>query len=138
MNRPIKVLIVDDEDTIRTFLSAFLQDEGFDVAVAADGEEALRQLMLHPVEVGIIDIRLPGIDGNTLIQRAQEICPGMRFLVHTGSIDYTPPDEVGLCGVGREHIFCKPVTDMEITKGLFSSAVPEILQRLAAMALLVG
>ena len=88
VKQAIKVLIVDDEETLRTCLVAFLEDEGLDVTCATDGEEALKVHAHSQVDVGVIDPRLPGIDGNGVILEAHKICPDMKFLVYTGSVTY--------------------------------------------------
>lgn len=114
MNRPVKVLIVDDEETLRTHLAAYLEDAGFDVTAVADGETALEVLAGTPVDVGLIDIRLPGIDGDAVILKGHEIRPAMKFLIHTASASYRPPAALALCGVGQDHVFVKPILDLEV------------------------
>jgi DNA-binding response OmpR family regulator len=56
-------LIVDDDDGIRTSLRLALEDNGYAVAEAADGESALGQVKTHPPDVVILDLMLPGMDG---------------------------------------------------------------------------
>lgn len=109
----LSVLIVDDEVSICENLAAFLEDEGFQVHVAYSGEDALRLvedgLEIH---VCILDLRLPGIDGNQAASSLHQIAPNIRFLIHTGSTDYTPPAELVSIGVTPAHLFNKPVADM--------------------------
>jgi two-component system, OmpR family, response regulator len=76
----IKILVVDDESVVSVNLSAYLEDEGFIVYSAASGEEALDLIRDHDIDIGIIDMRLPGIDGNTLIIKAHDMHPVMKFL----------------------------------------------------------
>jgi CheY-like chemotaxis protein len=71
----IKVLVVDDESVVCSNVAAFLEDEGFTVFSAASGEEALDLILKQKMDVAIIDIRLPGMDGNMLIVKAHEIQP---------------------------------------------------------------
>jgi DNA-binding response OmpR family regulator len=58
-----KVLVVDDEFEIRDLLSRFLTEEGYEVIVASNGEEALELAETENPEVILLDIKMPGIDG---------------------------------------------------------------------------
>ena len=58
-----RILVVDDEPAIRFFLSEELRDAGYEVAAAASGEEALAYLEQHPVDLVLLDQRMPGMDG---------------------------------------------------------------------------
>ena len=109
---PIRVLVVDDEENVRANLRVFLEDEGFRVLSAASGEEALQVLGCEPVELGIIDIRLPGMDGSAFILHARAAYPPMHFLIHTGSPNYKLPDELAELGLDPGDVFLKPVMDM--------------------------
>lgn len=107
------VLIVDDEVSICENLAAFLEDEGLQVHVAHSGEDAL-QLVEQGLEVQvcIMELRLPGIDGNQAALSLHQSAPGIRFLIHTGSTDYAPSAELVSIGVAPAHLFSKPVPDM--------------------------
>ncbi len=59
----IRILVVDDDDNVRFLVSAYLEREGYLVASAADGAEALRQFAAFQPEVLILDLMLPGIGG---------------------------------------------------------------------------
>jgi two-component system OmpR family response regulator len=109
------VLIVDDEAPICDNLAAYLEDEELRVQVAHSGEEALRLVEAGlEVQVCILDLRLPGMDGNQTALALHRIAPGIRFLIHTGSTDFTPsPDLTGI-GVTPAHLFNKPVVDMSL------------------------
>jgi len=114
VNPPIKVLIVDDEETLRTHVAAYLEDEGFDVTTVADGETALEALTQNPPDVALVDIRLPGIDGDAVILQGLEICPGLKFLIHTASASYTPPAALVSRGLGQQDILVKPILDLQV------------------------
>lgn len=107
------VLIVDDEVSICENLAAFLEDEGLQVHVAHSGEHALRLVEEGlQVQVCIMDLRLPGIDGNQAALSLHRAEPDIRFLIHTGSTNYAPSAELVNIGVTSAHIFSKPVADM--------------------------
>ena len=64
-----KVLVVDDEFEIRDLLSRFLTEEGYEVIVASNGEEALELAETENPEVILLDIKMPGIDGIEICKR---------------------------------------------------------------------
>jgi len=107
------VLIVDDEAPICDNLSAYLEDDDLRVQVAHSGEEALRLVEAGlEVQVCIMDLRLPGMDGNQAALALHRLDPGIRFLIHTGSTDFTPSPDLAHIGITPEHLFNKPVVDM--------------------------
>ncbi|MEW5721534.1 MAG: response regulator [Thermodesulfobacteriota bacterium] len=118
----IKVLVVDDDEFVRLNLLAYLEDEGFSVFSATSGEEALGLLDHQEVDVAAVDMRLPGMDGNTFILKAHQARPGTRFVVYTGSINYNLPESLKAVGVRTEHVFLKPVEDMEILRRAIEAA----------------
>ena len=107
-----RVLVVDDDRVVRHNLCAFLEDEGLVVLSAESGEAALRLLEREAVDIGVIDIRLPGLDGEAVILQAHARAPAMRFLIHTGSRNYQPSPEILAAGVGPRDVFLKPLLDM--------------------------
>lgn len=120
----VKILVVDDENVVCSNVIAFLEDEGFTVFSATSGEDALRLLHSKDVDVGIIDMRLPGIDGNTFIMRAHEMKPIMKFLIHTGSTNYSLPSSLVDLGISPNQVFRKPLLDM----GLLVSAIHRLIE----------
>ncbi len=108
----IKILLVDDEEIVRITLEAYLEDEGFTVISANSGEEALERLSDQLIDIGIIDMRLPGIDGNTLIAKLNKLRPEMKFIIHTGSMGYSLPDSLTKLGISDELVFKKPIKSM--------------------------
>jgi len=71
-NMKPRVLVVDDEETIRNLLKGRLTREGYDVRECANGEEASRELKTG-AEVGVVvtDLKMPGKDGLTLMREAR-------------------------------------------------------------------
>ncbi len=70
-----KILIVDDEQSIRTTLSKILEDEGHRTAVCESGEEALAQYARDEFDLIILDLWLPGVDGMTVLERFRAAGP---------------------------------------------------------------
>ena len=64
-----RILVVDDEYLIRWSLQQELEKEGYEVAVAEDGESALRMVREAPPDLVLLDIQLPGIGGIEVLQR---------------------------------------------------------------------
>ena len=63
------ILLVDDEDSVRKVLTFPLEKDGFTVVQAADGEEALRRFEETPVDLVVLDIMLPRLDGLEVCKR---------------------------------------------------------------------
>ncbi len=71
MRSDVPILIAEDEQSARESLRALLEDEGYRVICAADGDEAAQLLASTPVEAALIDIRMPGKDGLALLRELQ-------------------------------------------------------------------
>lgn len=109
-----RVLVVDDEPFIVTGLRTFLEDEGMQVESAASGEEALDIVRSDSgIDVCIMDMRLPGMNGDSTIRSLHEICPNLRFIIHTGTADYSIPDDLRAMGIDEPQLFTKPLLDMK-------------------------
>ncbi len=121
-----KVLLVDDESTVRATLAAYLEDDGLDVVQAESAEDALR-IAEHegPFGVCIMDMRLPGMDGHDAIIALHARLPELRFLVHTGSLSYGLTDDLLDLGINGDALFRKPMQDMST----LASAVHSLLAR---------
>lgn len=112
--RVISVLIIDDEPLLRRSLADFLADEGqFDVHVAADAEEGLAFLAQRMVDVCLVDLRLPGVNGIEFMLRAQVLGPDLRFIIHTGSPGEQLPMTTLQGIAGYRGVLFKPVSDMD-------------------------
>ena len=110
----IRVILVDDEDVVLDTLTAFLEDWGFQVFTADEGDKGIEILKEQPMDIAIVDIRLRGYDGNTFILKAHELQPGLKFLIHTGSSSYTVPHELAALGISEKDIFLKPIRDFKM------------------------
>jgi DNA-binding NtrC family response regulator len=78
-----RILLVDDEGSLRLTLAANLELEGFEVIEADSGERALELLQAGPFDAMLSDIRMPGISGAELFQRARQLHPDMPVLLMT-------------------------------------------------------
>ncbi len=68
MTEPLRILVVDDEPAIRRYLKTSLSAQGYLISEAEDGSAALEALKREPVDLIVLDLGLPGMDGFTVIQ----------------------------------------------------------------------
>jgi two-component system response regulator AtoC len=85
--RTATILIAEDERTARTSLAELLKSEGFRVLTAENGTEALSLLLTQEPEAAILDIRMPGMDGLTVLRRAREGGSDSALIVMTAQGD---------------------------------------------------
>ncbi len=79
-----RILVADDEEGLREFLSDALEDDGHRVVAAADGEEALRRLRAQGFDLVITDLKMPGLSGLDLLRRIRAEQPETEVVVMTG------------------------------------------------------
>ena len=78
------VLVVDDEEAIVSSLGSILQDEGYEVAVAKSGVEALKIYTVDPPDLMLLDIWMPEMDGLETLRRVKELVPTAQVMVMSG------------------------------------------------------
>jgi len=100
------LLLVDDEESLRSVVSERLTDEGFQVTQASDGEAALKALDGFAFDVIVSDLRLPGVDGKQVIEAAIGRYPGIIAIVVTGY--GTVKDAVDMIKLGAADFIAKP------------------------------
>ena len=121
-DEPIALLVVDDEDAIRSALRRFLLQQGYDVATAASGEEALAILQRQRITGMLLDVNMPGISGVDLVPQIMELEPTIALLMLTAVNDAT---SAALCMQrGAYDYLVKP-----IDLGHLSRAIHQALQR---------
>ena len=79
-----RVLVVDDEATIRDLLSKTLALAEYDVDLAPDGRTALERLRMIPYDLLITDLKMPGVDGLTVIREARRLKADLPVIIITG------------------------------------------------------
>jgi cyclic di-GMP phosphodiesterase len=86
---PVTLLVVDDEEAIRNAMRKYLVQQGYEVAVAATGEEALDLLRRQKVTGILLDVNLPGTNGIDLVPQIMELEPTVALLMLTAVNDAT-------------------------------------------------
>jgi len=79
-----RVLVVDDEASIRDLLSKTLALAEYDVDVAPDGRSALERMRMYPYDLLIADLKMPGMDGLTVIREAKRYKSDLPVIIITG------------------------------------------------------
>ncbi|MCJ8007902.1 response regulator [Lederbergia wuyishanensis] len=78
-----KILIVDDQFGIRILLNEILQKEGYQVFQAANGLQALAITKKHALDLVLLDMKIPGMDGLEILQQMKKIKPDIRVIIMT-------------------------------------------------------
>ena len=80
-----KILVVDDEAIIRSNLERILKEENYQVTSVANGNEALRILTQAEMDVVLLDLNLPDIQGLDVLKKSKELDPELLVIIITGS-----------------------------------------------------
>jgi CheY-like chemotaxis protein len=106
--RPPRILLVDDEDVVRSLLERFLERKGYDTVVAPDGRTALQIFREEHVDLVLSDLRMPGLNGLELLTAIKEINPRTPVVIISGHGDAQTVVEA-LKG-GAENFVAKPLS----------------------------
>jgi excisionase family DNA binding protein len=98
VERP-RILVVDDESSIRDLLAKTLALAEYDVDTAPDGRSALERLRLYPYDLLIADLKMPGIDGLSVIREAKRLKTDLPVIIITGYSTETAAIEAVNLGV---------------------------------------
>ncbi len=106
-----RVLVVDDEESIRTLVASYLRDEGFDVVEASDGPTALRAVRGEQLDLVVLDVRMPGMDGFEVLREMRTISD-VYVIMLTARAEETDR-AIGL-SVGADDYVTKPFSPREL------------------------
>jgi two-component system response regulator PilR (NtrC family) len=87
MAKKSSILVVDDEDALRTVLSSELINEGYEVRSAADGDEAISELEKNVYDMVLLDIKMPRMNGFEVLKHLKQKHPKTRVVMLTGFAD---------------------------------------------------
>jgi two-component system response regulator AtoC len=124
-----RILIVDDEDNLRSSLAEFLALDGFSCEGAASGEEGLELLASEVFDAAVIDLRMPGMDGLTLLGKLRESGPSLPVVMMSahGAI----ADAVAAMKLGASDYLVKPFDPAELVVRLAKAIEDSRLIRMA-------
>ena len=103
-----RVVVVDDERNIRRTLSMVLEGEGYDVETFESAEEVLPGLAKRRIDVMLLDVRLPGMDGIELLEKVKETRPNLPVLMISGHASIE--DAVKAMALGASDFMEKPLS----------------------------
>ena len=106
-----RVLVVEDEDSYSDALSYVLRKEGFDVALAGTGPEALEEFERHGADIVLLDLMLPGLPGTEVCRRLRQISAVPVIMV---SAKDTEVDKVVGLELGADDYVTKPYSPREL------------------------
>lgn len=107
----IRLMVIDDEKSIRETIRDYFEDSGWNVAIFSNGEDALEFLEKETTEYIIVDGRLPGMTGADFIRKASLVRAGIKYIIYTGSCDFQISDDLRASGITEKNIIIKPVMD---------------------------
>jgi DNA-binding NtrC family response regulator len=112
MSDKVKILIVDDESVVRHAFVRILSSERCAVDTASNGAEALAKMHAQPYDVVLLDLKMPGMDGLTVLRTIKQLWPESEVIVVTGyaAVD-TAKESVAL---GAFDYVAKPVGPEEV------------------------
>ncbi len=115
---PERILIVDDEETLRLSMKARLDVAGFTAEVADNGEEALHKMKEQEFDVVLLDIKMPGMGGIEALRLFGELFPKTDVVMLTGFADFSTAIEC--LKLGAKDYLVKPVDATELVARLRS------------------
>ncbi|MDD2751941.1 MAG: response regulator [Candidatus Omnitrophica bacterium] len=111
---PVKILVVDDDPDIRDILKLTLSEENYEVIEASDGEEALKIIPSKPLDLVLLDYRIPKVDGREVLRRIKKdlLLRHLPIIMVTGKGDIS--DKVGGIDAGADDYVVKPFEPKEL------------------------
>ena len=126
-SRASRVLIVDDEPAIRELLARFLRKEGYDTVPASDGEEALAVVKAESVDVVLLDIQMPRLDGIETLQRIKKLDRDLPVIMAT--CDGRVSQVVTAMRAGAYDYVVKPFAHPEVIRSVHKAIIDRRLRR---------
>ncbi len=110
----INLLIVDDEERLLATHKKLLDKRGLNTATCTNGLDALKILKEQPIDVVLLDVKMPGMDGMEVLRRIKQDASGVEVILITGNLSVE--SEVAGLQEGAFGYLKKPVTITEIQK----------------------
>lgn len=114
MDEPARILVIDDEESIRKTISMTLQHAGYVVDTAENGKQAIEKSEVNFYNLALIDIRLPDMEGTELLTALRDTTPRMVKIILTGFPGLQ--NAVASINKGVDAYLIKPVNPNELLK----------------------
>lgn len=111
-----RILVVDDEDVVRSLLKTILKHDGHDVVEAGDGSEAIEIHKQDPADLVIVDLVMPKKHGLDTILEMRESHPQTRFIVMTGALPSLLDSDNMATMLGDALTIAKPMTPPDLLR----------------------
>lgn len=130
---PTRVLSVEDDPVIRQSIAAWLTDEGYEVIEAADGIQALRAVRERQPDVVLLDLGIPGLSGDTVLEHMATEKPDLPVVVVSGRAEIG--DAINAFKLGAWDYITKPILNMNMLGLTVRNCLERrrLRERLAAM-----
>lgn len=114
MAEPTKILIADDEASLRLLVKATLQNDNYLIDEAADGKEALEKIAASKPQILVLDIMMPGLSGFEVCEQIKADAALKDIIVIMLTAKGKQTDKDWAKSVGADHFFTKPFSPMEL------------------------
>jgi len=106
MDKLARIIVVDDDESIRKVLATIFEENGYTVDTAENGKQAIEKTEKNFYNLGLFDIRLPDIEGTELLAKVKDTTPRMRKIIVTGYPSL--PNAVEALNKGADAYILKP------------------------------
>jgi DNA-binding NtrC family response regulator len=110
----ISIVVIDDEEVMRSACRDILEDEGYHVETFASAEEGLERVRRDPPVIAIVDLMMPRLNGREVLRRIRASAPTVRTIVITGYA--TIETEAETRDIGAFGFLAKPFTPGELRR----------------------
>lgn len=122
--KPIRILVADDDESLRSVLKQVLSMDGYEVTLTASGEEALAAFKKEPCSLIITDIRMGNISGIQLLQEVKRLRPDTQVIIITSNA--TLDTAITAIQAGAYDYITKPFDDIALISSVAGRAVEKI------------
>ncbi|MBS1248291.1 MAG: chemotaxis protein CheY, partial [Proteobacteria bacterium] len=119
--RPARILTIDDEDLVREVITAYLEDSGFEVIQAGDGQTGINLICRELPDLVLCDLRMPGMDGLQVLATVTRDFPELPILVVSGLGGMS--DAIQALKLGAWDYVTKPIEDMAVLEYAINHAL---------------
>jgi len=123
IERRCTILVVEDDENLALNLRDTLEEQGYSVEIAGNGQTAVTLCSGKKVDLALIDIKLPDVQGIELIEKLNGISPSTEYIVVTGH----PSLETAVAAVGKERIIAYETKPFDL--GRFTSLIRQFTER---------